>query len=108
MRLTVWTAAYSPFMMGGNVNAPIKTEVEAGDKFDIGKGFEAYLVVSPKGKTHVVEAKTGAFVGTTIDEVKADICAGDMKVMRKQIKAAREEFKKAIPLTNDEFWGRFR
>ena len=56
----------------------------------------------------MVEAITGAFVGITIDEVKADIAKGDIKVMRKQIKDAKEEFKKAIPLTNDAFWGRFR
>lgn len=90
MKLTIWTRAYSPFIMGGNVNAPIKTKVEAGDKFDIGKGFEAYLVVSPKGKTHVVDAITGAFVGTTIDEVRADVAEGDIKVMRKQINDLRK------------------
>lgn len=92
--------------MMGDVDAPLKTEIEVGDRFDIGKGFEAYLVVSPKGKTHVVEATTGAFVGTTIDAVKADIFAGDIKVMRKQIEDAKKEFQKAIPLDNDEFWGR--
>lgn len=108
MKKVIWTAAYSPFIMGGDVNAPISTEVEVGEPFDLGGGFTGYLVVSPKGRTHVVEAETGAFVGTSIDEVKANIAAGDPAVMRKQITDALEEFKKAIPLTNEQFWGRFR
>jgi len=68
--------------MGGDVNAPIATKLEVGEPFDLGGGFEGYLVVSPAGKTHVVESETGAFVGTSIDDVKADIAAGDPAIIR--------------------------
>ena len=108
MKKTIWTAAYSPFIMGGDVNAPIKTEVEVGEPFDLGGGFKGFLVVSPKGTTHVVEAETGAFVGTNIDKVKEDIAAGDPEIMKKQISDAHEEFTKAVSLTNEAFWRRFR
>lgn len=108
MMKTVWTAAYTPFMMGGNVNAPIATKVEVSGPFDLGGGFEGYLAVSPKGMIHVVEAETGAFIGTNIDKVKADVAAGDPTIMRKQITDAAKEFKKANHITAEEFWGRFR
>lgn len=107
MKLTVWTSAYRPFMMGGNVNAPIATEVEVGDSFELGHGIRAHLVVSPSGKTHVAEATTGAFVGTDIDEVKADVSAADPKVMEDQLDWAKKEFEKADHISNERFWAMF-
>ena len=94
--------------MGGNVRSPIKTEVEVGGAVDIGKGLQAYVVVSPHdGSTHIVNCETGAFVGTDLDAVKENVAEGDLEIMKKQIKEAKEEFKKADPLTNEEFWSKF-
>ena len=108
MKQTIWTAAYSPFIMGGDVNAPIATEVEVGDPIDLGGGIKGFVVVSPKGRIHVAEASTGAFVGTDVDKVKADIAAGDPAVMKKQLAEAKEQFKNANHLEPEAFWGRFR
>lgn len=108
MKKTVWTAAYNPFILGGDVNAPIATELEVVGPFDLGGGFEGYLAVSPKGVTHVVESETGAFVGTSIDDVKTAIAAADPAVMRKQITDAKVEFKKANHVLVETFWGKFR
>lgn len=108
MKLTIWTKAYRPFIMGGNVKAPIATEVEVGEPFDIGSDFRAYLVTSPKGSTYVVEATTGAFVGSDIEQVKKDVAAGDPEVMRQQIVEAQKQFEGATHLTPEEFWRMFR
>jgi hypothetical protein len=37
--MLIWTTAYRPFIMGGNVNAPIGIKVEVGEKIHVGKGL---------------------------------------------------------------------
>jgi len=105
----IWTLAYRPFMMGGDVDSPIKTVVEVGEAVDIGKGLKAYVILSPlDGSVHVADFETGAFIGTDLDEVKKNVADGDLRVMKKQIKDAKEEFKKADCLASKKFWGLFR
>lgn len=108
MKLTIWTRAYRPFIMGGDVNGPIATEVEVGEPFDLGHGIQAHLVVSPSGKTYVAEATTGAFVGNDIDQVKADVSSADPEIMKDQLDAAKRELKKVDHLSNENFWSMFR
>ena len=108
MKLTVWTKAYRPFIMGGDVNGPISTEVEVGDAVELGHGFKAHVVVSPTGETYVAEATTGAFVGGDIKQVKADVASADPEVMREQIEKAAIQAKKADCLSNEDFWSLFR
>lgn len=107
--MLVWTEGYSPFIMGGDVNAPIGADIEVGEKIPLGKGIFGYLVASPiSGETFVAEAETGAFVGPTIERVRADIEAADEDVMADQIVAAKERLKKVRTLDAHEFWSRFR
>ncbi len=106
--MLIWTEAYTPFIMGGDVNAPICTEVEVGELIDVGSGFYAYEIESPSGDFYVVESETGAFIGTSILEVVIDISEGDPEVMRQQIEAAAERAKQAKPLSNEKFWSMFR
>jgi len=108
MKLTIWTEAYRPFIMGGDVNAPIATEVEVDEPVDVGHGIQVYEITSPSGQTHIAEATTGAFVGTSLKQVKADVLMGDPKVMKKQIKDAMERFKRADHLSPEKFWSMFR
>jgi hypothetical protein len=75
--MKIWTRAYRPFLMGGNVNAPIICDVPVSGPFDIGGGQQGYLAVSPKGHTFVAESVTGAIVGSTIKDVKTDIATAD-------------------------------
>ena len=106
--LLVWTAGYNPWVMGGDVHAPVGTELEVGEKIDLGKGYFGYLVVSPiSGNTHVAEAETGAFVGDSINDVRKDIEEADEKMMAEQIAAARERLKKVRRFSKEEFWGKF-
>lgn len=107
-KITIWTEAYRPFILGGDVHAPISTTVEVGDAIDVGKGMKAFVVVSPKGKIHIAESVTGAFVGESVDDVKADIAAADKKVMKSQIEHAKKRLARATALAPEEFWKSFR
>lgn len=108
MKIKAWTTNYRPFIMGGDVNAPIMAEIEASGPFDIGKGYLAYLIVSPSGKTFVCESVTGAIVGSTIEQVKDDVKSGTKKDMDKQIDDAKSMVKRAYMASADEFWHRLR
>jgi len=105
--MKIWTEAYRPFLMGGDVNAPIWTEMELRDLIDIGHGLQAYLIVAPDGRTHVAESVTGALVGTDIDQVREDLEAADPKVVRQQIEDAKERVKKADYIEPEQFWSLF-
>ena len=104
MKLTVWTRAYRPFLMGGNVHAPISTELEVDEPVDLGNGVQGHLLTSPGGTTIVAEASTGAFVGPDIETVKKNIADAEPEVLEQQLEAARELFKTADPVTEEEFW----
>ncbi len=108
MKLKIWTRAYQPFIMGGDVHAPIGTEVEVGKAVSVGKGFKCHVIISPKGHVHIAEATTGAFVGTSLEQVKADVKAGGLKVMRKQVAEAAELRERVRWQSEAEFWSMFR
>lgn len=104
--MVVWTRAYRPFIMGGDVNGHVGVDVEVGEKIELGAGYYGYVVASPlTGKTFVAESETGALVGPSIEEVRKDIETGDTGVMADQIADAREQMKHVSVLPADEFWG---
>lgn len=106
--MRIWTTNYRPFIMGGDVNAPVMADVPVSGPFDVGKGFTAYLAVSPSGRTFVAESITGAIVGSTIKQVCADIIEGEKSVMDKQIKDAEKLVKRAYITEPDELWKRLK
>jgi len=106
--MKIWTEAYRPFIMGGNVHAPVSIEMELDDPIDIGHGLQAYLIVDPEGRTHVAESTTGAFIGTTIDQVRADLAAADPEMVKSQMEDAKVRAQKADPLDDDTFWSLFK
>lgn len=104
MRIKIWTAAYMPFILGGDVYQPLFCEVEAQGPIDLGRGYKGYLVLAPDGSTVVAESTSGGLVGPTIQEVRADIKSGSIAVMRKQVEEAVEKGKTARPIAPEEFW----
>lgn len=105
----VWTEARRPFVMGGKVNYVLGAKVPVLGPFDLGKGYSGYLALHPKTEaTHVVESETGAFVGLSLEEVRADIAEADEEVMKQQIAAARERVKEIELVNPDKFWSKFR
>ena len=108
MKLKVWTEAYRPFLMGGDVHAPIATEVEVGEPVELSNGLKVYMVVSPTGNTYVAEESTGAFVGTDMKVVMGDADEADPVVLKKQLEQAAERVKKATMLDPEKFWSMFK
>ena len=104
----VWTIGYNPWVMGGNVNAPVGARIPALGPFLIGRGLKAYLVLSPSGIIHVAEGDTGAFIGMTLQEVREDVRTGDPEVMKHQIDKAWKDSKRVKVLEPREFWSWFR
>lgn len=104
MKLRIWTEAYRPFVMGGDVHAPVATEVEVGAPVTV-SGVDLYVVPSPlTGETHVAEGSTGALVGTSLKEVMADIAAADPRVMADQLKEAAVRAREADAVSPKSFW----
>jgi hypothetical protein len=78
--------------------------VEVDGPFDLGKGYEGFLAVSPHGQTFVAEAETGAIVGSTVREVRQDIETAEAAVMDAQITDAKKRVLKARTVSLSEFW----
>lgn len=103
--MKIWTRAYRPWILGGDVNAPVYTEVEpTSEHQDLGKGYQGVTVVSPSGKTFVVETSTGGIVGHSVEDVRNDVMAADDTVLKRQIENESLNAARAEPVTVDEFW----
>lgn len=103
--MRVWTRAYRPFIMGGNPHAPICCELEPeGTVHSLGKGIQVVLVVSPNGKSAVVEVQSGGVVGTSLELVRQDVSEADSEVMQEQIAQSIETAKIAVAVEAEEFW----
>ena len=56
--MKIWKMGYFPFTMGGNLYRPIATEFpdeKLGISYDLGLGFEGYLIADSRNRTFVVE-----------------------------------------------------
>lgn len=106
--MRIYTAAYRPFVMGGRVNYFICTEVSATESVELGRGVWVRLVTTPRGETRVIESSTGAIVGNTLEEVRADFASAEPDVVSKQIEQARIDSEEAEYLTPEEFWNRLK
>ena len=103
--MIVWTRGYRPFIMGGDVNGPVGTDIEVGEKIDLGKGYYGYLVASPiSGTTYIAESTTGAFVGPSIAQVRLDIAEAPLEIMQGQVENAQKEKKRVSLMTTERFW----
>lgn len=106
---TIWTIGYMPFLLGGNVMPPIVTEVGYIEEKNIGKGFKAFSFQTPTGSIRIAESVTGAIIGSSFEEVMADVKNASKKFMKKQI----EEAKKTVAtypkhLTPEQFFKMYR
>jgi len=104
--MIVWTRAYRPFMMGGDVHAPIGIDLNPGERQDLGKGFYGYVIVSPvTSKIHIAEEQSGAFIGSSLKQVRNDIeSCEDIEFMKQQVKDAIKTREKVDILNKDKFW----
>lgn len=102
--IRVWRPCYRPFMMGGDVHAPVAALLPAVGPYKLGKGFMGYIVRKSDGTFAIVEKTSGGVVGDTLGQVQADIKKGDIKVMRKQVAEAIKRGKEATLVDADVFW----
>ena len=100
--------SYRPFVMGGPTCSYIKCDVSAEGPYDLGGGYQGYLVTAPDGTTYVADAISGGIVGPSLEAVRADIQQGDPEFMVRQVEEAKVGISKATLLSPDEFWALFR
>lgn len=107
----IWTRAYSPFIMGGDVNAPIGTKMKCSVIFfekSINGVNKLLVAESPDTKRIVVaEYTTGAIVGNDVTVVMEDIKQSSRKIIKEQIEDANKLLKKVHTVSFDEFWRRY-
>ncbi len=103
--MRIWTEAYRPFIMGGDVRAPVITNVNVEGPFVLPKGVKVFVATAPNGKTFVVEAESGAMIGPNLEQVYSDIDAcPDTAIMCRQIARAKKRQLRAVPVEPAEFW----
>lgn len=101
--MKAWTLVYNAFVMGSNVWQPKGFEFEdAAERVELGKGFFGYVLQSPAGKTIIVEERSGAIVGNSLDTVRNDIAGSKGKVMEDQVVDACKVQVQIIG--EEEFW----
>lgn len=111
--MKIWTVGKAPpFQMGGYPQFPLVTEITEGIEgpFEIGKGFTAFVITAPNGRTFVAEATSGAIVGDTLTMVRNDM--QDAHQPQEQVNAAmrwreaNDHCKQEVDA--EEFWKRMR
>lgn len=103
-KIEVWTESYQPFRMGGDLYIPVKTTVEGKGPYDLGSGYFGYLVTAPDGSTRVAESATGALIGLSLNQVRADIRGAKEEVLKRQMERAKKRLKCAETLSAERFW----
>lgn len=109
--MQIWTLMrHGPFVLGGNHKwRPHKTRVaNYAGPFDVGRGFTAFVITAPDGRTLVVDGTGGGIVGDNLDQVRADIAAcTDVDFMRHQVAESAIKRAEAVELDPDTFWRRY-
>ena len=103
-----WNWGYFPFSLGGPPHRRVKATLPAEGPFDLGGGYQGYLITSPQGKTRVAEATTGAIVGDTLEQVRDDIAQGDPEIIAQQVAKAADDGEQASNISAEQFWTRLK
>jgi hypothetical protein len=106
MQLRIWTEAYRPFIMGGDVYRPVATEVEIGHLHIVEAAPDIRIVelTSPYGTQHIAEVTSGALVGNSMNSVLQDIAVAEPAMMARQIADAKVRGRRADNVEPDVFW----
>lgn len=102
--MRVWTRAYRPFLLGGNVNADIAIEVEPEESVEI-DGYTVHRLTSPDGtKTVWADEVSGGLVGGDLEEIKRDIAVAETAFLDKQLQEMKARGEKAESVDAEDFW----
>jgi len=99
----VYSTAYCPFAITG-VHRAVAADVECTGPYDIGHGYQGWLVNAPNGQTRVAEAETGGFIADSISAARRDVAAGDPAEQAVIIEKGHVAAKSAKLVDTDEFW----
>lgn len=104
-KVLAWIPRYRPFIMGGDVHAGIKAELQVVDTLDVGQGHKVHVVKAPNGVSFYVETECGAMMGNDLMMILEDVKQGDPEVMKGQIEQGRKDRDRA-ELSHDlvYFW----
>lgn len=108
MKIRAWTRAYRPFIMGGNVNAPIACKLECTAALSVVDGVYVHAVISPKGTPFFVESRSGGIVGSDLDAIRKDAETVSVDELLLQIEEQRQYGLTAAEVNESEFWGMMR
>ena len=106
--MEIWGTSYRPFALGGDVHQPVKCDVPVEGPYELGLGYEGFLVNTTDDRTFVVEAASGGIVGETLEQVREDIAQGDPEMMKQQIKDGLEQRDRARKIEPETFWSDFK
>ena len=101
---------YFPFAFGGNVHAPMITEIDVIEERELSKGINAFSFKTPKGNIRIAESLTGAIVGDSFEDVSEDIRTGDDDIIIKQLLDAAKVLKGGNSkwMKNEEFFKMYK
>jgi len=106
-KIRIWTEAYSPFILGGDVNQPISAEIDDYLECDLGRGYKGYVVVTPGGKTVIIDAISGGIIGNELTQVRRDVKEADETFLKKQLPEMKKRGQYARGVSVKEFWRRY-
>lgn len=103
--MLIWTEGYRPWIMGGDVNAPLGVEVDVSalSPIDLGRGVQVYEIKFPNDSVAIVEASSGAIVGSQLEQVREDMASAELEVVQQQINQARVRAARVNALPQDQF-----
>lgn len=101
--MLIWTEGYRPWIMGGDVHAPLGVEMDGGEPIAVGHDIMVHEIKFSDGRTAIAEATTGAIVGDDLQTVRDDVSAADPAVMRQQVQAASQRVPRVQRLSEAEF-----
>jgi len=101
--MKVWTKAYRPFIMGGNVNADVVADIQLNGQINVG-GTGLVMIQAPNGDLIWVCATTGGLLGEDLDSIRKDLAESNALVLAQQMIDMKDRGEKADPVTTEEFW----
>lgn len=104
--MKIWTRTYTPFIMGGNINKNLATEIEFNDSdwFELANGF--YGTKLKNG--FYVDKISGGLLGKDLNMIVNDIKSSTKEIIDEQLKDMIMERDKAIMVSNEEFFNKLR
>jgi len=100
--MKIWTTAYRPFSMGGNVRGNIATEVEIdkSDWFELANGYCGAKL----DNGFYIDKVSGGLLGKDLDMIVSDIKTSTREIIDEQLYDMIIERDKSDVISNEKFF----